>query len=743
LSRAIATGARVLHAAACIAVTSALTCASGLAAPPRVILISLDGAKPALVDAYLKDGTLDATTGLGLLRSTGVWAQQNITAIPSLTAVSHIAIATGSTAANNNIPANTYHAVAQPISNTTSGFAGPIGGYRISPLGPSPAVTAEPLWVKLRAAGKKIVTATWPGADGVDVTLAGTAGTPIVQSAVPTRTVDYTVPFGTFGGVGAQGFKKSAADFTADDGRVTAALAAAGRISYSPVKVTGVLETFVCGDTTAHCSAGSSPTAARPLLFSIRAAAIDTSDDATVNYDTLVFFNSSAATPIASGPFALPSTGPAYARAGGAAAKFFFEGSGLRIGTTFVVSTLAPDLSLVRFSRSTLSYIPRHASTLQAADDINSNVGFWVPQADFRIAQRLGTGFDPGTFPDAHELDAIYREQVRSFVAYQTGIALRALEQSNGADLVMIYIEQPDGSGHQFTLTDPRQASDPRDNRSVGTSGNPAGAIGQDPARLAALDQNLRFAYQQANTAVQAIIQAVGLDAQGRPKSNMFVVSDHGMAPFHTAVTLREVLRAGGMSDAELANLRLVTSGPAVNLYVNLAGREPGGTVSGSQYEILRDKAAAILSAAVDSNPFYNPAARPLFSDVVKRSSSCGSIGFCTDALIGQDSGDVFALLSEGYNFDGIQSPLVPRLQDHQTSALIYSVPNFYGAHGYNSELPSMSAILFAAGPDIKTLSAPLPVVHNIDIAPTIMQLLGVTPAPTVNGTALTNILLR
>jgi arylsulfatase A-like enzyme len=27
----------------------------------------------------------------------------------------------------------------------------------------------------------------------------------------------------------------------------------------------------------------------------------------------------------------------------------------------------------------------------------------------------------------------------------------------------MIYIEQPDGSGHQFLLTDPRQASNPRD----------------------------------------------------------------------------------------------------------------------------------------------------------------------------------------------------------------------------------------------------------------------------------------
>ena len=68
-------------------------------------------------------------------------------------------------------------------------------------------------------------------------------------------------------------------------------------------------------------------------------------------------------------------------------------------------------------------------------------------------------------------------------------------------------------------------------------------------------------------------------------------------------------------------------------------------------------------------------------------------------------------------------------------------MPNFYGAHGHNSNQPLMSAILFGAGPDIKT-GITLPVVNNIDIAPTIMQILGVPPAATVNGTALGSILL-
>src|SRR5262245_48372795 len=108
----------------------------------------------------------------------------------------------------------------------------------------------------------------------------------------------------------------------------------------------------------------------------------------------------------------------------------------------------------------------------------------------------------------------------------------------------MVYIEQPDGSGHQFTLTDQRQPTNPLDNRTVVTAGNPPGTIGQEPTRIANYDKYLKFAYQQANNAVQAIIKAVGMDGLGRPRSNVLVVSDHGMAPFHTTVTLRELLKA-------------------------------------------------------------------------------------------------------------------------------------------------------------------------------------------------------
>lgn len=704
-------------------------CGSTALAGPQVVLISLDGAKPGLVQSYLKSGVLDKRTGLGRLQRRGVVAEQNITATPSLTAVSHIAIATGATSVHNDIPANSFHPVAAPIGTGISGFAAPIGGYRINPLEPSVAPTAEPLWVQLRKAGKKVVTATWPGSDGADIRISGA----LVQGADPARIADYTVPFGAFGGLGAKGFELGALDFVFADSSLVNQLAAAGRTSYSPVKVTAnAIETVFCASSTGgNCANAGS--ALLDIRYDLNVAAVDSSDDRTVNYDTLVIFDANAG--ISTGPFPLPATGPAHVKLDGGSRTFFFADSGNKIGTAFLVSQLAPDLSSARLTRYGANFIPRNAPVLAVVDDVNANVGYWAPQPDFRIPERLSPGF--GNFSDI-ELEAIYQDQVRTFTSYQTRVALRAIEHNPDADLVMIYFEQPDGSGHQFTLSDPRQASNFLDPTTVGKPGHPAGARGQDAAKQARYQRYLRFAYQQANHAVEAIIQAVGVDRRGEPKSDIVVVSDHGMAPFHTAVNVLNLFREAGIDTSVLAAR---TSGPAVNVYLNLQGREAGGSVAPANYQALADGVANVLRGARDPNTFYNPKGGALFSHVYRRPAGCGQPGFCTDENIGQDFGDVFALLAEGYNFDGTQNPVVLRLGDGDTAITsVYSVPNFYGAHGYDSELPSMSAILFAAGPNIRQ-GRKLERVRNIDVAPTVMKILGVPPAPTVDGAVIRRIL--
>jgi predicted AlkP superfamily pyrophosphatase or phosphodiesterase len=706
-------------AAAAIAV---LVVAPALAAP-RVVLISLDGATPGLVQEFMRDGTIPHHKGLGLLARTGTAAERNITVNPSLTAPAHIAIATGSTAARNDIPANTFHLTASPFNSNISGFGAPIGGYTHDGPAESHAPTAEPLWLALRAAGKKVVTATFPGGDGVDVRVPGLpAPSPIVQSAAK-RTVDYTVPFGAFDGpnsslgapAGARGFVLNASNFAKAPAATTAQLTAAGKTFLGDV-----MQTTVPTETISVFGG-----AAGGKTYPIHVAALDTTNDGVTNYDTLVFFDGTAG--IQPGPFALPSTGPAYVKASEKrSGRFYLEGSNNKSGVAFYVSLLAPDLSSVHFARTSANFIPRNAAVIGDVDDINGNVGSWAPQPDFRIPEKLSPGFGP--FSDL-ELEDIYLDLVRTFVDYQTRVALRAIQRNPNADLVMIYIEQPDGSGHQFLMTDPRQPSNPLDANSIG--------VNQDPAKRARYKNYLRTAYKTANEAVQRVIDAVGTSHHGAPGSDVFVVSDHGFAPFHTAVNMGAFLASKGFDPAKV---RAITSGPAANIYINLQGREPNGTVSAGEYLTLQQQLMGALREFSDINPNYAMHRRslPIFDQVFARPTNGDApFGLASSRFIGQDSGDVYATLSLGYNFDGTQSPVVRRLGDDPATPAVplLSVPNFYGAHGYDPRLREMSAIFLAAGPHV--CRDDLEEVRNIDIAPTILAILGVPPADTVQGRAI------
>ncbi|WP_416207774.1 alkaline phosphatase family protein [Bradyrhizobium sp. SEMIA] len=290
----------------------------------------------------------------------------------------------------------------------------------------------------------------------------------------------------------------------------------------------------------------------------------------------------------------------------------------------------------------------------------------------------------------------------------------------------MVYIEQPDGSEHQFLLTDPRQGTNPKDPNSIGA--------GQDPAKVKRYASYIRFAYQVADKAVKKIADAAG------PDSNVIVVSDHGFAPFHTSVSMTNILKNAGIDTTKLA---IRTSGPAVNIYVNLQNREQGGTIDLATYKALVAQITDAVKNAVDPNPKFNYSldSGRLFNVVETRPLQCNAgTGLCTSKTIGQDFGDVFALMAPGYNFDGIQSPGVARLGDPAFNAATttVSMPNFYGAHGHDPELPVMSATFIAAGPDIRKTT--IRRMRNLDVAPTIMQILGVRPHQ-VDGEVLREIL--
>jgi hypothetical protein len=217
-------------------------------------------------------------------------------------------------------------------------------------------------------------------------------------------------------------------------------------------------------------------------------------------------------------------------------------------------------------------------------------------------------------------------------------------------------------------------------------------------------------------------------------QSNVIVVSDHGFDPFHTAVSMTNLLASAGIPSTKV---KAVTSGPAVNLYINLMGRESGGTVAPAEFITLQQQLVQLLSNFRDANPTYTGKRwQPVFDKVYARPLPADpndpSFGRGTDEFIGQDSGDVFAMLTTGYNFDGTQIPVVQRLGDAPATSPALSVPNFYGAHGYDPKLKNMSAIFFAAGPNVNPGQKMN--VRNIDVAPTIARILGVKPDDTVEG---------
>ena len=685
---------------------------------PKVVVISLDGATPRFVDKYLTSGALSQTEGLGLLKNLGVSAQQNITVTPSLTAPGHIAIATGSTAANNNVNANFFYLAASPFGTGISGFGAPIGGYSVEPVGESSEPTANPFWLAARENGKTVIAATFAGADGAEVKVPGLPNSPVIQSASQ-RTVDYTVPFGASSGLAAKGFSLTASDFSAAPSTTVSQLTAAGKVSYSPVlQKTTPLDGFKVGG----------------VDYSIQVGALDTTNDGKVDYDTLVFFD--AAQGIKSGPFSLPSTGPAYVKASDSkSSRFYLEGSSEKSGTAFYVSNLAPDLSTVRIARYSANNIPRNPAVISDVDDINNNVGFWANDPDFNIAGQTGPGFDK--FPSA-ELGSIYIDQVKTFTDYQTKVALRALTQNPTADVGLFYFDQPDTTEHQFLLIDPRQASDPSNPATIGAA--------QEPEKVARYQTYVQTAYQAANNAVQQIIKAVGTDVNGVPNSDIIVVSDHGFDPFFTAVDINNLLKSSGIPAlADTSKVRAVSSGPAVNIYINLQGREPNGTVTPTEYLTLQKQIGEVLKAAADTNPNYTAgkASVPVFDKIYSRPAqlSDADFGLETSEFIGQDTGDVFGILTTGYNFGATQRPAVPRLDDAPSTESVFSVPNFYGAHGYDPNLPNMSAIFYAAGPDFGHGS--LAQVRNIDIAPTVLQLIDTQPAATVQGQPINTLLPR
>jgi len=180
------------------------------------------------------------------------------------------------------------------------------------------------------------------------------------------------------------------------------------------------------------------------------------------------------------------------------------------------------------------------------------------------------------------------------------------------------------------------------------------------------------------------------------------------MIPIHEIVRPNTVLEAAGLlkTVSDDGRLRIapdtpmvaVASAAAINLYLNLAGREPDGVVSASEApDLLRRAARAFADLEIEG--------RPVTEKIFTRAEAA-AVG-----LDSPNSGDLVVFLAPGFAAaGGLDGP------DHEPS-------RYYGQHGYLASHDEMCGMLFARGAGIKKNRRGE--VPAIEVAPMIARWLG------------------
>ena len=243
--------------------------------------------------------------------------------------------------------------------------------------------------------------------------------------------------------------------------------------------------------------------------------------------------------------------------------------------------------------------------------------------------------------------------------------------------------------------------------------------------RVEAREGYIRSAYHEADETLALGRQLMG----GTPTT--FVTSDHGFAPQWYAVDAGTVLEGAGLQErGQTSNCRVgggVTrakacwAGGTAQIYVNLAGRDPGGVVPAADYERVRNQIIDAFQAVRDpANPGKQVIARIMKKEELRNVDG-------SDSLHPSRSGDVVVVTRPPYQFDA------------STPGKVVAFSQFFGQHGYLPNLVNiernvnMHGAFIAAGPGIRR-GATVRNVRAIDVAPTIAFLLDIRPGQVLAG---------
>lgn len=262
-------------------------------------------------------------------------------------------------------------------------------------------------------------------------------------------------------------------------------------------------------------------------------------------------------------------------------------------------------------------------------------------------------------------------------------------------DLLLHYSPMSDSAGHTWVgILDPE---------------SPA----HDPALAARVWPYYERVFRHLDWWLGEVVTLVG------PEVAVTVVSDHGMAGVGTFFSANAVLLEAGLlalddeGRVDLARTKVLAP-PWGDYYLAVNGTDwKGGVVPPEEREAVLAAATAALLAARDPESGV-----PLVTAVLRADRLTGlGVG-------GPAGGDLFLETAPGYY---PSSRVTRRVTNPVRSAV------GMGGHGFAPFRSSMTAIFALAGPGV-TPGRRLPVIRQIDIAPTVLRLLGVTPAATVQG---------
>jgi predicted AlkP superfamily pyrophosphatase or phosphodiesterase len=380
------------------------------------------------------------------------------------------------------------------------------------------------------------------------------------------------------------------------------------------------------------------------------------------------------------------------------------------------VLALDPGLETVRVYFGGTWRLPAYPADY-ANDLAESGLAWTGPPDDQRLA--AGWRGEPGGI----DLDT-WTEQAERFAAFFGG-AMRVAAAREDWDLMLGYLPVIDEAGHMLLLADPHQA-------------------GYSAARAGELARARRRVWQAVDRELRLLMAAVDLG-----RTTVVVVSDHGMAPVHTAIDLNALLgergllaspapgtgtaagsgpaagsgAAGGTGTASAPGGRIaayaIGDGGMAHLYVprpgESAGAPPGGGAPGAaasgdaeRQKLLAELRDQLLAfRAGDDLPIERVLTRQQAAEV---------------GLDHPNSGDLIVFARQGYVFDAGPAPA--------GGPVIHPAP-VYGMHGYLAAKAAMRGVYLAIGKDVKPATTSSPV-QATDVAGRVARWLGIDkPGPT------------